>query len=58
MTGSFHTNAPDAGFNWSDDMVRRGTEALLKALWREHEPILLILLERGLRVRAPGEPVW
>lgn len=58
MIGAGHTNVPEAGFNWTEDMVRRGSEALLKALWREHERILLNLRERGLMVRAPGEPVW
>ncbi len=58
MSGVYHGNTADTGFNWSDDMVRRGSDALLVALWREHESILLHLRERGLSVRAPGDLAW
>ena len=44
--------------SWTEAMVRNGTTALLFALWREHEAILLRLRGRGLCVRMPGEPGW
>lgn len=35
--------------------IRQGTQALLSALWSEHEQRLLALKERGLNVAPPPE---